>query len=204
MAASVVGVILAGGRGERLGQREKSDLIFAGQPLLPALHKRVADQAGHWVLASDGFRPAACPGSLAILDDPFEDKRGPLAGVLAAYHWALQHGKSPDFLLSVPVDTPFFPKDFCSRARALIANSTTIIIGQYGRDKYPTAALWPMATLVRLDDWLAHSDNLSLRAYMQQFDVVTLDYQPSDPAANPFDNINRPGDLVNLERRNAP
>lgn len=201
MTNSVVGVILAGGRGERLGQREKSDLIFAGQPLLPVLHQRVEDQASRWVLASDGFRPAACPGSLTILDDPFDDKRGPLAGVLAAYRWALQSDHAPDFLLSVPVDTPFFPTDFCTRARAHFPSPTTIIIGQYGADKYPTAALWPMAVLAGLEDWLAHSDNLSVRGYMRQFDVSMIDYALSDPAANPFDNINRPDDLAILERR---
>lgn len=201
MADSVVGVILAGGRGERLGHLEKSDLVFAGQPLLPVLHARVAKQAMCWALASDGFAPAACPASLAILDDPFEDKRGPLAGVLAAYHWAKQLGISTDFLLSVPVDTPFFPQDFCARALELAPIQTTIVMGQYGPDKYPTAALWPMATLERLDDWLKQSDNLSIRGYMQQFNVVSLNYEKSDPVANPFDNINRPGDLAKLESR---
>lgn len=152
-------------------------------------------------MASDGFIPQSCPDPLQILDDPFNDKRGPLAGVLAGYRWALHQSVPCQYLLSVPVDTPFFPDDFVTRARACRDDDNEIIVGQFGADKYPTAALWPMAALGGLEKWLGSSDNLSIRGYMTQFVVKTLDYKQGETHTNPFENINHAEDLVQLEMR---
>ena len=118
-AASITGLVLAGGRGTRMGGIDKGLQPFMGTPLaLRALQRLQAQQGGlvgsclinaNRNLADyQAFGAPVCP-------DTLEGYAGPLAGFLAG----LQHCPTP-YLLTVPCDSPLFPLDLAQRlAQAL-------------------------------------------------------------------------------------
>lgn len=99
------GLILAGGRGRRMGGRDKALLKLGGQTLLDRVAARLAPQVAGLAVSSNSD-PALLPG-LKVLPDETPDLAGPLAGVLSGLCEARRRGF--DGLVSVAVDTPFSP-----------------------------------------------------------------------------------------------
>jgi molybdopterin-guanine dinucleotide biosynthesis protein A len=107
---AITGLVLAGGRGQRMQGRDKGLQPYLGRPL--ALHalERLAPQVGSLLLSAnrhlDDYRAFGVP----VLPDAIGDFPGPLAGWLTA----LPHCRTP-WLASVPCDTPHFPLDLIER-----------------------------------------------------------------------------------------
>ncbi|ARN21287.1 molybdenum cofactor guanylyltransferase MobA [Piscinibacter gummiphilus] len=113
--ADITGLVLAGGRGQRMGGVDKGLQLLRGTPLaLVALERLRPQVAGLMVSANrhlDTYRGFGAP----VLMDEAPDHPGPLAGMLAG----LRHA-STAWLLTVPCDTPAFPPDLADRlARAV-------------------------------------------------------------------------------------
>ena len=92
----ITGLILAGGRGRRLGGRNKALLRTGGQTLLARLHAELAPRVAR-VLVSVA-EPAPWT-ELPTLVDP-EPDLGPLCGIAAGL------ARAPGWLLAVAVDMP--------------------------------------------------------------------------------------------------
>jgi molybdenum cofactor guanylyltransferase len=110
----ITGLILAGGRGSRMGGVDKGLQNFNGIPL--ALHTllrlqmqssgpmaQVMINANRNLAAYEAFGASVWPDVLA-------DYAGPLAGFLTG----LERCESP-YLVTVPCDTPLFPLDLVAR-----------------------------------------------------------------------------------------
>lgn len=114
----ITGLVLAGGRGSRMGGVDKGLQLFEGAPL--ALHTlrrlqpqvaRVAVNANRNLAAYEAFDVPVWPDGLA-------DYPGPLAGFLTG----LSHCPTR-WLLTVPCDTPRFPLDLAARMVDAVAAS---------------------------------------------------------------------------------
>lgn len=120
----ITGLVLAGGRGSRMGGVDKGLQTFNGMPL--ALHTLTRLQMGGGVgqiminanrnlAAYESFGASVWPDSLA-------DYAGPLAGFMTG----LERCETP-FLVTVPCDTPLLPLDLVPRlAQALEAEDADI------------------------------------------------------------------------------
>lgn len=106
----ITGLILAGGRGTRMGGVDKGLQQFRGQPL--ALHalRRLAPQVGAVMINANRNLAAYAAMGVPVWPDDLTDYPGPLAGFLAG----LAHCTT-DWLLTVPCDTPLFPTDLARR-----------------------------------------------------------------------------------------
>jgi molybdenum cofactor guanylyltransferase len=106
----ITGLILAGGRGSRMGGIDKGMQPFQGVPLAQHALQRLAPQVGRLMINAnrsvDGYRAMGVP----VWGDEVADFPGPLAGMLAG----LKHCETP-YLLTVPCDSPFFPVDLATR-----------------------------------------------------------------------------------------
>ncbi len=118
-AASITGLVLAGGRGQRMGGVDKGLQLFRGRPLATHAIERLAPQV-HEILVSANRhveRYAALAARVLVDDaasDALESYPGPLAGILAG----LRAARTP-WLAVVPCDAPFLPLDLVARlARA--------------------------------------------------------------------------------------
>lgn len=196
--ARIAAVILAGGRGERLGGTNKAEIVFGGERLIDRA-LRVAAGCDP-VLVAVGPTGYAPPSGRAIPDLP-ADYAGPLAGVAAAVD-GLGAGDA-GWLLSLAVDTPFFPGDFLARAAAL-ALETDCVMGCFGAQDYPTNALWRLRALGTLPDAVrAGTAPRSLKRLAATLRTTRLDYAELS-ADDPFLNVNTPQDLKNLALRLRP
>ncbi|MGD0494087.1 MAG: molybdenum cofactor guanylyltransferase MobA [Steroidobacteraceae bacterium] len=106
----VTGLILAGGRGSRMGGIDKGLQLFQGRPLVAHALERLRPQVGKVMLNAnrnlDRYRAMGVP----VWPDEAPDYPGPLAGMLAG----IAHCDTP-LMATVPCDTPNFPIDLVAR-----------------------------------------------------------------------------------------
>lgn len=125
-AHSVTGLVLAGGRGSRMGGLDKGQQPFQGHPLAWHALRRLQQQQGPrlagCLLNANRHLDAYAALGVPVLSDTLADFAGPLAGFLAG----LTHCPTP-YLLTVPCDSPLYPLDLLERlAQALEAADADI------------------------------------------------------------------------------
>ncbi|MFZ4625897.1 MAG: molybdenum cofactor guanylyltransferase MobA [Rhodoferax sp.] len=123
-AQQISALILAGGRGSRMGGVDKGLQIFHGLPLVQHTLTRLQSSAGVGPIMVNANRNLATYAALgvAVWPDELPDYAGPLAGFLTG----LVRCETP-CLLTVPCDTPLLPLDLTSRlAAALDASQADI------------------------------------------------------------------------------
>ena len=139
----VTGLVLAGGRGSRMGGLDKGLQLHRGVPL--ALHAmlRLAPQVGQVMINANRNLGAYESFGVPVWPDALPDFAGPLAGFLAG----LEHCETP-WLVTVPCDTPDFPLDLVERlARFAEAEHAEIALAACPQDGVPRAQ--PVFCLMR-------------------------------------------------------
>ena len=111
----ITGLVLAGGRGSRMGGADKGLQSHRGMPL--ALHAllRLSPQVGHAMINANRNLGAYESFGVPVWPDALADYPGPLAGFLAG----LEHCETP-YLVTVPCDSPLFPADLVARLAAAL------------------------------------------------------------------------------------
>lgn len=189
----VAGLVLAGGRSSRMGQ-DKALLALAGRPLIAHVLDRLMPQVGCVAVSFNGDAAALAHLGLPLLQDGAPDRPGPLAGVLAGLDWAA--GIGADWLATVPVDTPFVPRDLVARLAAAAVPGGGPVLAASDSGLHPTAALWP----VRLrEDLRLALDQGQRRVAGWALDQGAVTVQFSSGGTDPFVNLNTPEDLAAAE-----
>ena len=106
----ITGLILAGGRGARMGGVDKGLQNHLGAPL--ALHAllRLSPQVGEIMVNANRNLGAYESMGVPVWPDTLPDYAGPLAGFLTG----LERCETP-FMVTVPCDSPRFPLDLVER-----------------------------------------------------------------------------------------
>ncbi len=110
---SITGVVLAGGRGSRMGGVDKGLQNFNGLPLAQHALLRLQPQVGHGLVSANRNLATYAAFGAPVCPDGMADYAGPLAGFLAA----LEHCNTP-WLATVPCDSPLFPTNLVARLAA--------------------------------------------------------------------------------------
>ncbi|MDP1954103.1 MAG: molybdenum cofactor guanylyltransferase MobA [Polaromonas sp.] len=124
--AEITGVILAGGRGSRMGGADKGLQNFNGVPL--ALHTllRLSPQVGEVMINAN--RNLAAYESFGVPVWPDAAGLGEYSGPLAGFLTGLERCETP-YLLTVPCDTPLFSPDLVERlAQAMAREDADIAV----------------------------------------------------------------------------
>ncbi|MCF2871212.1 molybdenum cofactor guanylyltransferase [Octadecabacter sp. G9-8] len=180
-----VGIILAGGRGTRMGGVPKGDLTLAGRRLLDLSADRLEPQVG--AIAVNSNDPIAA--SFPVIADTVNGHLGPLAGVLAGLGWARSHDHT--HVVTVAVDTPFFPCDLVPQL--LMAGNGTLAIAATSDGEHGTFGLWPTTLHDPLMAFL-EGGGRKVRAFTEAHNATIAMFPDTTPA--PFFNINTPDDLA--------
>lgn len=109
----ITGLVLAGGRGTRMGGVDKGLQHFRGVPLARHALLRLQPQVGTALLNANRNLSTYAAWGAPVWPDGLADYAGPLAGFLTG----LAHCPTP-WLLTVPCDTPLFPLDLAARLAA--------------------------------------------------------------------------------------
>jgi molybdenum cofactor guanylyltransferase len=118
----ITGLILAGGRGSRMGGVDKGLQTYQGGPLAMHALMRLAPQVGEAMINANRNLGAYESLGVPVWPDALPDFAGPLAGFLCG----LERCETA-YLVTVPCDSPNFPLDLVERlARALEANDADI------------------------------------------------------------------------------
>ncbi|KFB10112.1 molybdenum cofactor guanylyltransferase [Nitratireductor basaltis] len=187
----VVGLILAGGRSSRFGS-DKALARLGGRPLLQVVAQRLESQVDRLVVS--GESNSCLSIDAAYLSDPIPD-RGPLGGILAGLDWLYQN--DIDRLVSVSVDTPFFPEDLVARL-VQASNADEAVICRQGGQLHPSVGLWPVALRPFLRQAIARQAMSMTRFAQVTAGARICDFD--DAAAHAFLNINTRDDLALAER----
>ena len=112
----ITGLVLAGGRGSRMGGVDKGLQTHHGMPLAMHALLRLAPQVGETMINANRNLGAYESMGAPVWPDALADYPGPLAGFLAG----LEHCTTP-YLATVPCDSPLFPEDLVARLAARLA-----------------------------------------------------------------------------------
>src|SRR5436190_8485387 len=143
-APSVTGVILAGGRGSRMGGVDKGLQNFNGMPLALATLLRLQPQVGEAMINANRNLGAYESFGVPVWPDVLPDYAGPLAGFLTA----LEHCET-SWLVTVPCDTPLFPTDLVERLAAAAHAQDADIAMAAAREEDGQLRTQPVFSLLR-------------------------------------------------------
>jgi molybdenum cofactor guanylyltransferase len=203
----ITGLILAGGRGSRMGGVDKGLQNFNGMPL--ALHAlmRLGPQVETVMVNANRNLSAYESFGASVWPDASADFAGPLSGFLVG----LERCETP-YLLTVPCDTPRLPLDLAERlAQALVREDADMAMaaapeingqGQTELRSQPVFCLMKVAMLESLVAF-THAGGRKIDAWTDQHKtlLVPFDAPHDDPLA--FANVNTLQELQTLESQPA-
>jgi len=190
----ISGLILAGGRGTRMGGIDKGLQVHLGVPLAQHALERLRPQVAALMLNANRNLPAYQAMGVPVWQDETPDFPGPLAGMLAG----LEHCDTP-YLVTVPCDSPNFPTDLVARLAQGLVNSCTDLATAYTREAgelraQPVFCLMRIALRDRLRAFIESGERKTgLFAAQNQGAKVVFD----DAAA--FANANTLSELAELQ-----
>jgi molybdopterin-guanine dinucleotide biosynthesis protein A len=195
--ASVVGLVLAGGRSVRFaGEKAAADL--AGVPLILWAARRLQRSCA---LVAANVRSGTESESLAraaglpLLYDLPGDARGPLAGIKVGLMWARDQGARA--LAVSPCDAPLLPDDLF--ARLIQAAGGGAALAETAEGAQPLCALWPVTVLAQVTAALEGGNHPATWRLLQSLGATRVRF--GDALA--FANINTRADLAAIAGRLA-
>ncbi len=195
----VPGVILAGGRAQRMGGGDTPMRSLADRPLLGHVIERLAPQCDGLVINAHGEAARFVEFRLPVIADAIEGFAGPLAGILAGLDWAAANRPAARFMLSVAGDCPFLPHDLVTRlSHARAENDAAVAVAASGERVHHAIALWSVGLRDQLRHALVDEHCRAIHRFTDRL-VVAIAGWPDHPL-DPFFNVNTPDDLAEAER----
>ncbi|MEO7401449.1 MAG: molybdenum cofactor guanylyltransferase MobA [Polaromonas sp.] len=202
-AEAITGVILAGGRGSRMGGADKGLQNFNGVPL--ALHTlmRLSPQVGDIMINAN--RNLAAYESFGVPVWPDATGLGEYAGPLAGFMTALERCETP-YLLTVPCDTPLFPADLVARLAEAFAREDADFAVAAAPEEDGQLRAQPVFCLMRIDMLeslmqFTHAGGRKIDAWTARHKTVSVPFNAPGDDGRAFFNANTLAELHQLESR---
>lgn len=199
----ITGLILAGGRGSRMGGVDKGLQNFNGMPM--ALHTlmRLQLQVGQVIINANRNLAAYESFGADVWPDVLDDYAGPLAGFLTG----LERCETP-YLITVPCDTPLFPLDLVGRlAQALEREDAEIAMAaapEKDRNGHLSVRTQPVFCLLRMELLeslvnFTHGGGRKIDAWTALHKTVVVPFDQAGDEPQAFSNANTLAELQQLE-----
>lgn len=184
--SAVTAVILAGGRGSRMGNQDKGLMIWQHQPLYLHVLKRLSAQTTTvWINANRNIAIYQRSGS-PVIADTITDFPGPLAGMLAALQYV-----ETDWVLFCPCDTPELPENLLAHLWDNKGTAPAVWARSEDRD-HPVMALLHRCLTDELESYLKGGER-RLLVFLQRVGGHSVLFSDAGSA---FNNFNHPEDLT--------
>lgn len=193
--SSILGVLLAGGRSERMGGGDKCLIELGGRPLLAHAVERLRPQVGALLLSANGDPKRFAGFGLPVAADTVTGFAGPLAGILAGMLFARDRMPGTRYVATAATDSPFFPSDLVARLSAALDDGRKLAIARCGGRDYPVFGLFPIGLAGDLAEFLATSRNRAVMAWIDRHASSAVEFEAPRGAPDPFFNVNAPDDL---------
>jgi molybdopterin-guanine dinucleotide biosynthesis protein A len=137
----ITGVILAGGRGSRMGGIDKGLVELAGRPLIEWVLDALAPQVGALIINANRHHDIYARYGVPVIADSDPGFNGPLAGMSSAMRAA-----GTDWILTVPCDGPLLPPDLSSRLITALMSGGAPLATVIERERmHPVYSLMPVS-----------------------------------------------------------
>lgn len=203
----ITGLILAGGRGSRMGGVDKGLQNFGGMPMALRTLLRLQLQVSRVIINANRNLAAYEAFGVEVWPDVLADYPGPLAGFLTG----LERCETP-YLVTVPCDSPRFPLDLVARlAAALEREQAQIAMAaapEPDRDGQVQTRTQPVFCLLRvelLESLVAftHQGGRKIDAWTGQHKTVVVPFDLPTDDRLAFANANTLDELRQLEDSGA-
>jgi len=196
----ISGLILAGGRGSRMGNVDKGLQPFRSSTMVEHVLARLRPQVGPLAISANRNLDTYRAFGTTVLPDELSDYPGPLAGLEAG----LRHCTTP-YLLAVPCDSPFLPADLAERLFSALQQADADVAYAATQEPGMRAQPHPVFCLVRADRLPQLSAYLAeggRRVDGWHRDLTSVEVVFEDVDA--FRNINTPDELRGLDAAVVP
>ncbi len=201
--SEITGLILAGGRGSRMGGVDKGLQNFNDVPLALHTQLRLSPQVGDLLINAN--RNLAAYESFGVPVWPDAASLGDFAGPLAGFLTGLERCETA-FMMTVPCDTPLFPHDLVARLAAALEAEGADIAMAAAREEDGQLRAQPVFCLMHselLESLVSftHGGGRKIDAWtaLHKTVLVPFDQPNDDPKA--FINANTLAELHQLESR---
>ncbi|MES9840014.1 MAG: molybdenum cofactor guanylyltransferase MobA [Candidatus Thiodiazotropha endolucinida] len=188
---AVTAVILAGGRGRRMGGEDKGLIELNGRPLVQHVISTIQPQVATILINANRNQERYAAFGYPVIADSLLDYQGPLAGFIAA----LQAVETED-MLTLPCDGPLVPPDLVARLyEARQSAGADIAVAHDGDRLQPVYALIPKRLADSLQRYLDRGDR-KIDLWYEEHRVAHADF--SD-IPRTFINVNTLQERDNLQ-----
>ncbi|WP_369162738.1 molybdenum cofactor guanylyltransferase MobA [Candidatus Thiodiazotropha sp. LNASS1] len=188
---AVTAVILAGGRGRRMGGEDKGLIELNGRPLVQHVISAIQPQVAAILINANRNQERYAAFGYPVIADSLLDYQGPLAGFIAA-----MQAVATEDMLTLPCDGPLVPPDLVERlyeARQLAG--ADIAVAHDGDRLQPVYALIPKRLADSLQRYLDRGDR-KIDLWYEEHRVAHADF--SD-IPRTFINVNTLQERDNLQ-----
>ena len=192
----ITGLILAGGRAQRMGGIDKGLIPFHGRALIESAISRLKPQVSTILINANRSITKYSHYGYPVLMDETPDFSGPLAG----FSVGLKHCKTP-YLLTSPCDSPLLPVDLAKKMAVQLEDMDLELV--FASSKEDDGKIWsqPVFCLMKsdlqdsLDTFLSKGD-LKIDRWFKELRSGTVVFENSQA----FANVNTLEELAALEK----
>ena len=182
---NVTGVILAGGRGARMGGADKGWVMVNGKPLIVSVVERFAPQVGQLLISANRNVERYAALGIVVEDDAAdvngERFAGPLIGVLSGLRRA-----RTGWVAIVPCDAPNLPGDLVQRlASAALDTGAIAACARVGEQLQPMFAVVKTSTADQLASAICTGER-AMHRWLESLNAIAVNFDD----AQAFINVN--------------
>jgi len=182
----ITAVILAGGRGRRMGGEDKGLLELNGRPLIKHVLTLIAPQANSVIINANRNLDRYAGFGYQVVRDDLQGFQGPLAGFSAAMAAA-----TTPYIVTIPCDGPLLPVDYIQTMIDTLEHSEAeLAVAHSGERLQPVYALLPCSLNASLLDYLENGDR-KIDLWYQTRRMAIANFSRCPEA---FRNINTPAE----------
>lgn len=193
---NTAGLILAGGRAQRMGGQDKGLLQLNGHAMIEYVIAGLNRQVCALTINANRNIHAYQQFGYPVIADQLADFQGPLAGMVSAMQ-DCQH----EYMVIAPCDGPFIRDDYVARLHAARARTgSNISVAHDGQRLQPVYTLLASSLCPSLLAYLA-TGNRKIDLWYQQEGYCVADFAD---ATELFVNINTPQELATASKKIGP
>ena len=192
IAPKITALILAGGRGSRMGSVDKGLQLFNGKPMVAQVLERLAPQVNEVIINANRSLDAYTAFGYRVIPDVIDGFVGPLAGLQVG----LLHATHP-LVVTAPCDSPFLPLDLVARLLAALHNNQAdLAVAKTFEQVHPVFCLVKRDLEPHLRSFL-ETGQRKIDKWYETLNVVEVSF---DDVESAFMNINTREELNRLEK----
>lgn len=193
---NISGLILAGGRAQRMGGEDKGLVLLNGQAMIEYVLASLAPQVQSVAINANRSLEQYQAYGHPVIRDELSDFQGPLAGFASGLKQC-----TTDYMVTAPCDGPLLCDDYVQRLhQSAVAKGAHISVASDGKRLQPVYALLHQSLLPSLLDFLARGDR-KIDLWYRQEGYAECDFSDRSDI---FTNVNSREDLTNLGQQLKP